>query len=268
MTSVAEYRASRELFANLTLRELRGKYKRSFLGWAWSLVNPLANMVVYTIFFTVFLRIAARNFTGHPSGLQVYALYLLCGMLPWNFFQVSVMMCIASLIGNAALIKKTYFPRELLPAAAVGSGLVSHLIEMGLLTVALLGFGNWRVLVFLPFVVLLTLTMGVFALGFGLMVSALNVYFRDIQHFLGILFLAWLYMTPIIYPLSLVPAKYAVILKFNPMTDAVLSYRAVMYSGTLPGWYELGYFMGWAVAFLVIGMFIFNRLANGIAEEL
>jgi ABC-type polysaccharide/polyol phosphate export permease len=266
MTSVATYRASRELFSNLALRELRSKYKRSFLGWAWSLANPLAMMLVYTLVFKYFLRI--KPSPGSPSGLDVYALFLLCALLPWNFFQLSVLSCLGSLIGNESLIKKTYFPREVLPAATVGANLVSHLIEMGLLLVALLAFGNWRALVFLPFVVLLTVLLALFALGLGLMLSAFNVYYRDIQHFMGILFLVWLYMTPIIYPLSVVPARYQSLLKINPMTDAALSYRAAWYDGTHPGWLQLGYFAAWAIGTFAVGMIVFNRLEAGLAEEL
>jgi ABC-2 type transport system permease protein len=266
MTSVATYRASRELFNNLALRELRSKYKRSFLGWAWSLANPLAMMVVYTLVFKYFLHI--KPAPGIPSGLDVFALFLLCGLLPWTFFQLSVNSCIGSLTGNESLIKKTYFPREILPGAAVGANLVSHLIEMGLLLVALLAFGNWRALIYLPFVVLLTILMASFALGFGLMLSAANVYFRDIQHFVGILFLVWLYLTPIIYPLSYVPHHYQSLLKLNPMTDAVLSYRAAWYDGTHPGWMELAYFAAWALGMFAVGLLVFNRLEAGLAEEL
>jgi ABC-2 type transport system permease protein len=269
VTSVAEYRASKELFTNLALRELRSKYKRSFFGWAWSLATPLATMLVYTLVFAYFLRIPSKNFTGHPSGLQVYALYLLCGLLPWNYFQISVTSCIGSLVGNSTLIKKTYFPRTLLPGAVVGAGLVSHLIEMGLLLVALLAFGNWRALVFLPVVFALTAIMMMFALGFGLMLSALNIYFRDIEHFVGILFLVWLYMTPIIYPISVIHShKLQLLLKLNPMTDAVGAYRAALYDGRLPGALGFSYFALWAIAAFVVGLLVFNRLEAGIAEEL
>jgi lipopolysaccharide transport system permease protein len=266
VTSVATYRASRELYSNLVLRELRSKYKRSFLGWTWSLAYPLATMLVYTVVFKYFLHI--RPAPGVPSGLNVYALFLLCALLPWNFFQISVLGCIGSLTANESLIKKTYFPREVLPGATVGANLVSHLIEMGLLLVALVAFGNWRALLFLPIVLLLTLIMAVFALGFGLLLSALNVYFRDIQHFMGILFLMWIYLTPIIYPITYVPARYQTLLKLNPMTDASLSYRAVLYDGRAPGWLQFAYFTGWAVAMLVVGLLVFNRLEAGLAEEL
>lgn len=267
MTSLATYRSSKELFANLTLRELRSKYKRSFLGWAWSLATPLANMAVYTVVFRYFLRIT-KGYHGQPSGLNVFALFLLCALLPWNFFYMSVMGCISSLVANSSLVKKTYFPRELLPASAVGATLVSHLIELGLLAAVLLGFGNWRVVEFLPFVLLLTALMALFALGFGLAVSALNVYFRDVEHFMGILFLVWMYLTPIIYPLGIVPARFQTILKINPMTDAVLCYRSVLYDGTHPGWLQLSYFAIWAIGLLIVGLTVFSRLEAGLAEEL
>jgi lipopolysaccharide transport system permease protein len=266
VTSISTYISSKELFANLALRDLRAKYKRSFLGWTWSLANPLANMIVYTIVFKYFLKQNPRP--GDPSGLNVYALFLLCALLPWNFFQTCVMGSLGSLTGNASLIKKSYFPRELLPAATVGSNLVSHMIEMGLLLVALVAFGNWRAIIYLPFVLLLTVLTGLFAFGLGLALSAINVYFRDVEHFMGILFLAWLYLTPIIYPFSVIPAKYADIVKLNPMTDMSLCYRAAWYDGRVPGMFELGYYAAWAIAALVVGLVVFNRLESGLAEEL
>jgi len=267
VTSIAAYRSQKELFLNLTIRELRSKYKRSFLGWTWSLVNPLSIMVVYTIVFKLFLRIKIPP--GKPSGLDVFALWLLCGLLPWNYFQITVQGCIGSLTANSNLIKKTYFPRELLPAAVVGANIVSHAIEMGLLLVALVAFGDYQALEYLPFTLLLMAMMAVFALGFGLLLSALNVYFRDIQHFMNILFLVWLYMTPIIYPITLSGvAKYKTFLKLNPMTDAVLCYRNVLYNGTYPGWRELLYFAAWAAGMFFVGRYVFNKLEPGLAEEL
>jgi lipopolysaccharide transport system permease protein len=266
VTSLSEYRSSRELFYNLTLRELRSKYKRSVLGWAWSMVNPLANMVVYTLVFKYFLKI--RTPVGHPSGLQFYSLYLLCGLLPWNFFMGSVTGSVTTLVGNGPLIKKSYFPRQLLPAATVASTLVSHLIEMSLLLAVLVGFGNWRALIFTPVTLVIIAITAVFALGMGLAMSALNVYFRDVEHFMGLLFLVWMYLTPIIYPITVIPHKYQAILKLNPMTDMTLSFRAVLYDGTWPGAFELGYFTLWAIGFLVVGVLIFNRLESRFAEEL
>ncbi len=266
MTSIAAYRSQKELFANLALRELRSKYKRSFLGWAWSLAYPLAIMLVYTVVFKLFLRV--RPLPG-ANGIDIFALWLLCAMLPWVYFQSSVQGSIGGLTNNSNLIKKTYFPRELLPAATVGSNLVSHAIEMSLLVVALVAFGDYQALIYLPITVVLMAIMALFALGFGLLLSSINVYFRDVEHFMGILFLVWLYMTPIIYPITTPGvAKYADILKLNPMTDATLCFRDVLYNGTRPGWFEFLYFLGWAVGIFFLGRYVFNRLEPGLAEEL
>jgi ABC-type polysaccharide/polyol phosphate export permease len=266
LTSIATYRSSRELFANLTLRELRSRYKRSVLGWTWSLINPLAMVLVYTLVFKYFLKVKVSP--GEPSGLNVWALFLMCALLPWNYFQIAVNSSISSLVSNAGLIKKTYFPRELLPASSVASAFVTHLIEMGLLLVALLGFGNWRALIFVPLVLVLSIFMAIFALGLGLALSSLNVYFRDIEHFMGIFFLVWMFTTPILYPIYAVPAHFQTLLKLNPMTDATLSYRAMLYDGTLPGGLQVAYFVVWALAAFVVGLWVFNRFERDIAEEL
>src|SRR5579862_8866698 len=158
-----EYAGYKELFYNLTLRELRSKYKRSVVGWGWSMINPLANMLIYTIVFSDLFKILAPY--GLPSGLDSYALMYLAGMLPWTMFQGSVMESMGSLLGNQNLIQKTYFPRELIPGATVASKLVSHLIEMSLLVVAIVAFGNWRALPFLPAVLVLIAFMTMFSLG-------------------------------------------------------------------------------------------------------
>ena len=224
-------------------------------------------MAVYTIVFAAIIRIHVNP--GKPSGLHIYALYLLCGLLPWSFFQVSVQGSIGSLIGNSNLIKKTYFPREFLPAANVASNFVSHCIEMGLLLVALVAFGNYRALQFVPLVLILMLFVALFALGLGLMLSVLNVYFRDVEYLVTIVFLVWMYLTPIIYPFTLVPHRFQTLIKVaNPVTDAVLAFRSMLYDGTTPGWLGLGYFLFIASATFFLGMYVFNRLEGRLAEEL
>lgn len=270
--TLTELRSHRELLSNLTLRELRSKYKRSFLGWAWSTINPVVYMVVYTIVFKYFMHVKIVPKVPPPSGLNVYALFLLCAMLPFAYFQNSVMGSIGSLVGSSNLIKKTYFPRELLPASTVIANLVSHAIEMGLLLVALLAFGDWRALVYLPLTIVFMLLLAIAALGLGLALSALNVYFRDIEHFMGIIFLVWFFMTPIVYSFeTLGPTTHPWVidvLKANPMTDAVLCFRNTLYNGTHPGWFEFAYFAAFSVASFFIGRAVFNRLEGGLAEEL
>jgi len=188
MTKLAELAESRELLANLTLRELRGKYKRSLLGWSWSLVNPLATMAIFTVVFLYFLKVPVPR--GDPSGLHVFALFLLCGLLPWNLLANGVTGSMGAVLGNANLIKKVYFPRELLVAATVASWTVSLLVELAVLAVAMLVAGN-GVLPWIPAVVVLVALQTAFVLGIGLLLGVLNVFFRDVQHFVGIVLQIW-----------------------------------------------------------------------------
>jgi len=139
-TTTSDLLMQRDLLLNLTLRELRGKYKRSVLGWAWSLLNPLASMIIYTIVFAVILRIKVNP--GDPSGLHVFALFLLCGLLPWNFIANAMTGGVEALVSNANLIRKVYFPREILVAATVGSFFITLMIEMSVLCAALLIAGK------------------------------------------------------------------------------------------------------------------------------
>ena len=253
--SFREYLQYRELFHNLTLRELRSKYKRSVIGWGWSMINPIANMLIYTVVFSLLLQIKPPY--GVPSGLHNYALMLLAGMLPWNFFQGSIMESMGAMLGNQNLIQKTYFPRELIPGATVASKVVSHLIEMGLLLVAVVCFGNWRAPFFIPGVIFTMAVVMIFALGLSLLFSMGNVFYRDIQHFSNIFFFIWMFLTPVAYPYYIVggginsptgtfsPARYihlfghavslGTIFKLNPMTDAVLVFQSFLYDGALPG---------------------------------
>jgi lipopolysaccharide transport system permease protein len=261
---MSSYRDSRELLINLTLRELRSKYKRSFLGWAWSLVTPLATMFVYTVVFRFFLRASPQP---GAHGLDLFALWLMCALIPWTFFSNGLMASIGSVVSNAALISKTYFDRRLLPAAAIGATLVTHLIEMALLVVVLAAFGDWQAVTFAPMVALLIVVLTIAAFGTGLLLSALNVYFRDIEHFMSIVLMVWLYMTPIIYPIQ-ATRKYATFLKINPMTELTESFRALLYYGRPPTALDIGYSLGWALVMLAIGWTVFNRLQAGFAEEI
>lgn len=274
MTTLAEYNASRELMGNLTLRELRGKYKRSLLGWAWSLLNPLATMLVYTLVFGFFLKVPPPR--GEPSGLKNFAVYLMCGLLAWNFFTAGVMGSIGALIGNANLVKKTYFPRELLVGSLVASSVVSFLIEIGLLTFALLLFGN-VVLAFLPMALVLVGMLTLFTLGLGLAFSVLNVYFRDVQHLVNILFQVWFYLTPIVYPIDIVP-EHAVIfgrnlpartlLELNPMVGFVECFRDLLYDLRMPPTGMLAYLSVVSLTAFGGGLYLFGRLEGRLAEEL
>ena len=220
---------------------------------------------VYTIVFRYFLR--TKGVVGHPSHLNNFAVYLLCALLPFSYFLNGVTSSMGSLIGNAALIKKSYFEREMLPISSVVANLVSHCIEMGLLLTVVLALGNYRALFWLPVTLLTILLVTAFTIGLGLLFGTVNVFFRDVQWFTSILFTIWFYLTPIVYPLTLVK-RYATLLKVNPMTDAVQTFRATLYDGTHPGWIEFGYLAAVSFFALVLGLWVFNRFKYRFAEEL
>jgi len=268
MATAATLEGSRDLLANLTLRELRSKYKRSALGWAWSLVNPIATLAVYSVVFGVILRVQAPR--GNPSGTHNFALYLSCALLPWNFLGNSLSTGVMAIVGNAGIVKKVWFPRELLPISVVLSWTVSLLIEMGLLATALLIYGN-MVLPWLPMVLAVIVLQTVFCTGLAMLMAAANVYFRDVQHILGIFLQVWFYLTPVVYSASLVQAHGArlfFIYRLNPMYQFVAAYRSLLYDLRAPSaatWLAMSVS---AAASLALGGMAFRRLAPKFAEEL
>jgi len=277
VTIVTQLRGSRELLANLTMREVRGKYKRTALGQLWSLINPLAMMLIFTVVFGQLLRIQIPP--GHPSGLHVFALWLVCALLPWNFMSNAMTGGMGALVGNANLIKKVYFPREVLVAATVLSWDVTFLTEMGVLTVVLLAFGGMP-LPWLPLVVVFMALLTLFALGLGLALSVANVYFRDTQHFVGILMQIWFYATPIVYPISYVqteavklhdkgwhvPVEF--LYRLNPMERFTTVFRNLMYDNRWPALGDALYCVGASLVSVLIGYWLFTRFEGRMAEEL
>jgi ABC-type polysaccharide/polyol phosphate export permease len=269
VTALAEVAAARELLWNLTLRELRGKYKRSVLGWSWSLVNPLATMALFTVVFGVFLRASPDR--GQPSGFDLFALWLLCALLPWNFVAASLNGGAVALVGNANLIKKVYFPRQTLVGAVVAANLVTLLIELAVLGVALLVAGN-DVLPWLPGVLVVTALLVVFVLGLALALAVLNVYFRDTQHFLAIFLQLWFYASPIVYPAKIVGGHVAGgwlrAYEANPFFRFAAAYRNLLYDLRWPDGETLGLLAGWAAVSVLAGWLLFGRLEGRLAEEL
>ena len=270
MNALADLSQSRDLLVNLTLRELRGKYKRSVLGWTWSLLNPLATMVIFSLVFGKLLKI--KPATGDPSGLVNYPAFLLCGLLAWNFLSNAMNGSMVALLGNAGLIKKVYFPRQGLVFATVLALDWSFLIETALLVVFLLVLGN-MVLPWLLGVLLAMVLLTVFATGIGLILSMLNVYFRDLQYLVGIGLQLWFYATPIIYPIKLVNDAHLahwvkVLYVLNPMVGFVGIFRALLYDLRFPAWGQVAYVTCWTAAIFFIGMAVFRKFEPRLAEEL
>ena len=271
MSSASELIARRELLWNLTLRELRGRYKRSILGWGWSLLNPIAFMLIYTFAFSVVLRAVPPP--GDPSGLQSYAFYLLCALLPWTFFSIAVSTSMGSIVQNAALVGKVAFPREHLVISVVGAGLFTLAVELVVLCVALLIAGN-MVIPWLPMVVLVSFLLAVMATGFGLVLAAANVYFRDVTYLWTIVAQGWFFLTPIVYTPELVDAElseHPTILRFyhnQPMAVVARVYRNVLYDLRMPRLIDLGMLAGFALVMLLAGWWVFDHFEKRFAEEL
>jgi ABC-type polysaccharide/polyol phosphate export permease len=271
MTILADYAEARELTVNLTLRELRGRYKRSALGWTWSLLNPLSTVIVYTVVFSFFLKIDPP--VGDPSGLHNFSMFLLCGLLPYNYLSNGMNASLDALLANSNLIRKVYFPREVLVASTVGALLVTFLVELAVLCVILLLVGS-MVLPWIPVLFGLVAIESLFVLGIGLMLSVLNVYFRDVKHFIGIALQALFYSAPIVYPMSFVEdaagrTSFPLlrIYTLNPLVRFIDAYRAVLYDLRFPALSDVLYISAWAIAMLGLGLVVFRRLDRRLAEE-
>ncbi len=262
---VVDLLETRELLWNFTLRELRTRYKRSMLGWMWSLLNPLGIMLVYTLVFGVILTVHPP--IGNPSHLDSFPLYLMCALLPWAFFSTSVTTSMANLIGNAGLVRKVWFPREHLVLATVGALVVSLGIEISLLMIAMLIVGN-MVLPWIPVLLLVLIMLAMFTAGLSLFLSAANVYFRDLTHIWGIAIQMWFYATPIVYPATLVPEKYRFVYGLNPMTRFVTAVRNLAYDLRMPTTETMVYLGVVSIATFLLGLILFRKMSRRFAEEL
>jgi len=235
-------------------------------------------MLVYTFVFSFIFRIQPA--AGDPSGLNVFAVWLLCGLLPWTFFASAITAGASSIVANASLVTKVYFPRTVLPLSAVGSAAVNWGFEMLVLAAALLIIGSqlwWWV----PLTLVIMALLAVFAAGVALLLSVANVYFRDTQYFMTILLQIWMYMTPIVYPASLIQDqsdKVGALLgtsvtlfdiyQSNPMYHFVLVLRQVLYDNRMPELNSLLICAGWSIALMAIGLLVFRRNENRLAEAL
>ena len=273
MSRLREFAGTQELAINLTLRELRGRYKKSVLGWTWSLLNPLATVAIYSLVFSYFLKIVPP--VGDPSGLHSFALFLLCALIPWNLFQNGLNMGLGAIVGNGNLIKKVYFPRELLVASGTASLVVTMVIELGVLCAILLLAGA-MVLPWIPIVLVLVALEAVFVFGCALVLSVFNVYFRDVQYLVAIMLQVIFYTVPIVYPIRYVPVHAHVlgveipllrIYSLNPLVRVVGAFRAVLYDLRFPPLWDVAYIFLWAVGTLAVGLWVFGKLDRRLAEE-
>jgi lipopolysaccharide transport system permease protein len=279
VTTLKEYRHSRELLVNLTLREVRGKYKRTVLGHGWSLLSPIASLAIFSLVFGLLLRVDPP--VGDPSGLDLFVLWLAAGLLPWTFFAGALQAGMGSLAANAGLVTKVYFPREVLVTSVVLSFVVTLGIEMAVLVVVLLVAGA-NPLPWLPLVVVLVALLALFALGLSLLLSVANTLFRDTSYLMTIVLQFWFYLTPVIYPQRLVEqAVGAGGLEFlgvdvpvetlyglNPMVRFLSCFRSLLYDNRMPSLVDWAAVLLSTAVALAVGVAVFRRFAPRLAEEL
>jgi ABC-type polysaccharide/polyol phosphate export permease len=248
----------RVLIQSLVVRELKARYRGSVLGFLWSFINPLLQLLIYWFVFTKVLP-------ARVEGLEPYALFLFAGILPWTWFSASVIESTMVLITSGNLIKKIMFPAEVLPFVVVFSNLVHFILGLPILFFFMIYYGKVHVsLVFLPAVMLLQL---VFTLGVCLFVSALAVHFRDVQNIMGNLLMFWFFASPVIYSYLHVSPNIQRWLNLNPMTHILVGYHQTLFFGGIGHWpWLLAMTVGSLIVFF-IGYFIFDRMRDTFAEE-
>lgn len=239
----------KDLLKLLVSRNLKLKYRRSVLGYVWSVLNPLLTMVVMTI---VFSTMFSRNIENFP-------VYLFCGQLLFNFMNTSTHQAISSITGNASLLKKTYVPKYIFTVSKITSGLVDFVLSLIALVIVMLVTRapfSWHILLF-PLVVI---QLYIFCIGLGLFLAQANVFFRDTQYIYNAVTTAWMYLTPIFYPIEALPEQVSWFIKHcNPMYFYVGQFRDLIYTGAMPG--HMIQLAGWLSAFamLILGIWSFNR---------
>jgi ABC-type polysaccharide/polyol phosphate export permease len=245
------------LLKKLTLREIKARYKQSFLGFFWVILNPLFQMIIMSFVFSNIMKMTG---IGVP-----YPIFLYAGLLPWLFFANSISSAMGALANNSSLIKKIYFPREIL----ILSTLLAKVFDFSL---AIIIFIVLMIFFKVPFTVYMLLFFPIFLLqfiftyGLSLLLSALNLFYRDIQYLFDLVMTLWFYVTPIIYATEFFPAQYRYIFKINPMSVFINAYRQVLFNGTFPNWESLGIGVVVSIGLYLIAHNIFKKLEGMFAD--
>lgn len=258
MKLIKELYAYREMIFSLVRRDLKGRYKGSALGFLWTFLNPLFQLCVYTIVFSIILR----------NGIEDFYLFLFVALIPWIFFSTCLSGGAGCIIVQQDMVKKIYFPREVLPVAFVTSQFINMLLSFIVVFAALIISGKGirvSILIYLPVIMVVEYVL---ALGITMIYSAITVYVRDIEYILGILAMAWQFLTPIMYSVDIVPERLKMLFYINPMTPIIVAYRDILYYKEIPELATLiqGAILG--VVLLIVGVFSFGKLKKRFVENL
>lgn len=258
MKTLSEIYDYREMILSLVRRDLRGRYKGSVLGFAWTFLSPLFQLLVYTLVFSVIMR----------AGVEDYYIFLFVALVPWIFFSSSITGGAGSIRAQSEMVKKIYFPREVIPISYVVSQfvnmLLSFIVVFAFLAISGRGF-NLIALCFLPVIMVIEFIL---TLPIVFFVSAVTVYLRDVEYFLGIVLMAWQFMTPVLYGMDQIPEEIVPFFWLNPMTAIIIAYRDVLYYKKIPEVSTLLQAILWSFVMLCVGWITFDRLKRHFAEEM
>ncbi len=238
-------------------KEIRGKYKGSWLGVLWTFLNPLLMLAVYALVFPYILRVNVENYT----------IFMIVALIPWNFFTTAIQTGTGCVVANGNILKKVYFPREIIPISITTSQLVNFLITCLIMFIFIFvsGVGFSIHILLLPILILIQFIL---TLAINFVLSALTVFAHDIDHFVSVALTLGFYATPIVYLSTMLPEKFQWAMKVNPMAVLVEAYRSVLYYHQLPDFKLLGIWVVLSILFLVLGYLIFKKLEKNFVEEL
>lgn len=274
-----ERRVTLNLLRNLTKREISAQYKRTALGRIWSLINPLAQIAVYSVVFGLIFQIDVAP--GINSGIEFFPIWIGVGVIAWGAISNSISAGMGSMIGNAGLLTKVYFPRSVLPVSAVLSSTFNFGTELLVLLAIMVVVGGPLVLLYAPLLIPLLLLTLAFVLGIAMVLSVASIYFRDIQHLWSIFSQVWMYASGVMFSVDLVQGAQdriaeenglqlplVTLFQLNPAERFLTAYRNILYDFTVPAWDTWLVLVLWSVGALVVGKLVFDRLARNIVEEI
>ena len=246
----------RELLRFLMVRDIKVRYKQTVLGGLWAILQPFMSMLIFTIFFGKLAKI--------PSDNLPYPIFVYAALLPWQFFSNGISNAGNSLVASSNLISKVYFPRIIIPAASLGAGLLDFLIASFMLFIMMFYYGIFPELsiLLLP---LLLLGVIVVTLGVGMLLSALNVAYRDFRYVIPFLVQFWLFATPVIYPSSIVPQQWRWLINLNPMAGLITAFRSAIFGESIP-WADLSISCSVGIFLFIIGLLFFSRMERRFAD--
>ncbi|WP_127509276.1 ABC transporter permease [Paenibacillus humicus] len=257
LSKIKEIYTYRQMLESLVLTDLRTRYKGSYLGFFWTLLNPLLMLLVYSIVFKYIVRIQMDHYTT----------FLFVGLMTWTLLAQSLNSGSGSIIRNAGLVKKIYFPKEILPLSVVLGGIINYLFSLIILfpMIFLSGLKLGLPLLIFPIVLL---GYSLFVLALTMLVSAFNVYMRDLEHIVGIIIMAWFYLTPIVFTSEMIPKDLQFVFQLNPMKIIIESFHDIFFYNKFPDLSALGIFYIFSIALLIISFAVFRKLSRNFAEEI